>query len=294
MQVLENEAVKNRFTSIYESIHKKDDGESYFEREKFNMLKIISGSKDLKECDGLSVYGTVLDLGAMGLTLSAGGGQPYLYVLSRNVNLGTQQQPVWTKKMYLEVSPYGELSLRIAAGQIQYADTVKIVYEGDKFKVGTERTGQMFVEHEATIPRQSKTIIASYVKVVRPNKSYDISWMVKEDWERLAGYSLKQNSRGQNQGSANALYTSCNGSIDPGFLAAKTLKHAFSTFPKIALGQFSTAQMSGEEIQAIDYGLEETNLSQFDPPTFDPLPGNEAETEQSGITIEIDNNGEGW
>jgi hypothetical protein len=295
-QVLDNEEARERFIALYNRIHDSSEGEIFYEKEKYNLQRIISQSKDLQQCQGFSVYGTFLNIASMGITLASQGNNPYLYVLSRSFNEGSQQSPNWVKRMYTEVSPYGELALRIAAGQIYYADTVKIVYEGDLFKAGTDRSGQQYVEFEASIPRKSKKIIAAFVKVVRPDRSFDFSWMVEDDWTRLAGYSLKQNNRGNGQGSANALYTSCNGGIDPGFLAAKALKHAFGTFPKIALGQFATLSQTTAEIQPIDYGLDEEVTSQTPEPEPFDVPGQTAGDipEQAGIGIDIPEDVEGW
>ena len=91
-------------------------------------------------------------------------------------------------------------------------------------------------------------------------------WMLEDDILRLKGYS-QRNSR---EGKANALYTADNGSIDRGFLEAKTIKHSFDAFPKIRIGQFS--QFS-DEIQPIDYGLNEPIKPQELPQTnFQPDP----------------------
>lgn len=291
LQVLENEGVKERFISLYNKIHNREDGEIFFEKEKYNLIRTINQSADLQVCQGFSVYGTFINIASMGITLSAQGNNPYIYVLSRGAKEGKTDdgKDRWVKRMYTEVSPYGELSLRIAAGQIIYADNVKIVYEGDKFKIGCDRNGQQYVEFEAEIPRKSKNIIAAFVKVVRPDKSFDISYLVKEDWERLAGFSLKQNSFGSNTGKANALYTSQNGGIDSGFLAAKCLKHAFGTFPKIALGQFAKLQQNDEPIQAIDYGLsEEIPVEEtVETTAFGDFSDLETKEENAGVPVEI-------
>jgi recombinational DNA repair protein RecT len=295
IQVLEHEAVKERFISLYNRMHKREDGEVFFEKEKYALIRLINQSKELLECQGFSVYGAFIDLASMGLTIVSQGNNPYLYVLSRKFNEGgdTKETSRWVRRMKIEVSPYGELSLRIAAGQIKYADTVKIAYEGDLLKIGSDRNGKQFIEFEASIPRKSTTIIGAFVKVVRPDNSFDISYMVKEDWERLAGFSLKQNSYGNSNGKANALYTSCNGGIDPGFLAAKVLKHAFGTFPKIALGQFATLSQT-EEVQAIDYGLDEeipVDQMSVDTEPFDADQNgdysNLTNEEEAGIPVEV-------
>lgn len=56
-------------------------------------------------------------------------------------------------------------------------------------------------------------------------------------------------------GKANALYTSNNGSIDPGFLENKMIKHAFDAYPKVRTGKFTIMASDQEEEEIIDYGL---------------------------------------
>ena len=81
------------------------------------------------------------------------------------------------------------------------------------------------------------------------------------DIERLKHYSEKANSKWNDQtkrrelGKANALYTSNNGSIDPGFLENKMIKHAFDAYPKVRTGKFTIMDSDQEEEEIIDYGL---------------------------------------
>lgn len=298
-EVLENDQVRERFIALYQNVHGRKDGEIYYEKEKFNLLKVIGQSPALNECQGFSVYGTFLDIASMGLTLAQNGNQPYIYVLSRGVNVGTPKDAKWVKRMYIEVSPYGELSLRIAAGQILHADRPIVVYEGDVFQPGVDERGNKYVRYSTSIPRQSKNIIGAFFKITRPDRTHDFFWMLPDDIERLAGYSLKQNSRGTSGGSANALYTSNKGQIDSGFLEAKTIKHAFKTFPKIALGQFSTLQQT-EEVQAVNYGLDEEITDQL--PEKEPFGAFDSEDSEmqtveaveDAITINLPDNDEGF
>ena len=106
------------------------------------------------------------------------------------------------------------------------------------------------------------------MKVIRPDGSFDFFWMLIDDIERLKGYSSKKNN-----GYANALYGKDAASIDTGFLEAKLIKHAFKTFPKLRLGQFSTLQKE-EEAQASDYGL--------DDPVYNQVPLDEERDEEEG------------
>ena len=64
----------------------------------------------------------------------------------------------------------------------------------------------------------------------------------------------------------NELYTSANGGIDPGFLKAKCIKHAFDTYPKLRIGKGSVL-----ESQTIDEPQ----------PSFDPYAGAADDTDNS-------------
>ena len=105
--------------------------------------------------------------------------------------------------------------------------------------------------------------------------------MLPEDIDRLKGYSLKKNQRkdkdGNVYGDANALYHSNEGQIDTGFLEAKVIKHAFKTFPKLRLGQFSALQQD-EQVQASDYGLDE--------PVYNQVPQKETEKEAEETDVQ--------
>jgi recombinational DNA repair protein RecT len=246
-QVLEDERVKDRFLNLFKNLHGvgNEEAERFFEREKYNFQRIIQSSEHLQQCTGFSIYGCLLDVASMGLSLEYTS-QPLLYVLWGNAKQGDK----WVKMATLEVSPYGELALRMQKGQLLYADSPVIVYEGDTFKPIVNDKGQKICIYEAKVPRQSKKIIGAFIRLTRPDNSFDFSYMLPDDIERLKDYSEKKN-----KGKTNALYSSNDGQIDTGFLAAKVIKHAFKTFPKIKIGQFSKLQEA--EPQADDYGLSE-------------------------------------
>lgn len=265
-EVLESDFVRERFIALYNNIHGSENGEMFFEQEKYNLQRILQSNNDLMACNGFSIYGVLLDIANMGLTLE-NNSRPLIYVLPNNVNIGTKDKPAWEKRATLEISPYGELDLRIQAGQLLYADSPVIVYEGDDFQPKVTETGQKVVVYAASIPRKSKNIIGAFIKLTRPNNSFDFFWMLPEDIDRLKGYSAKKN-----KGKANQLYFSNEGQADAGFLGAKLIKHAFKTFPKLKLGQFSKLQ---DEAQPTDYGLDE--------PVYNQVPIQEKEEEEEEL-----------
>lgn len=256
VDLVELDFVKDKFVSLHNSFNGNDKGEQEYHVQCFNYKKMLAESETLKECSPLSLYGAFLDVNVNGLSLEQGT-KPDCYITSRNFNVAPKGQPaVWEKRAQLTISPYGELKMRLRAGQIKYADNPVIVYEGDVFKVKTNAQGKV-VEHEAIIPRKSKNIIASFIRLVRVDGSVDFSVLTTEDIDRLKGYSNKQNKGGADMEKANTLYTSNGGQIDTGFLAAKTIKHAFSTYPKVKTGQFSAVETEEHIVpNVIDYGID--------------------------------------
>jgi len=157
LQVPEDERVKARFINIYNLLQKSDEGEHFYEKEKFNFLRVISSSDLLRKATAFSVYGCFIDIAAMGLSLDQTG-QPMMYILPYNQKVGKDANgnDIWEKRAMIEVSPYGELALRIQHGQIRYADRPVVVYEGDIFKPMVNDNGQKIVKYEASIPGNQK------------------------------------------------------------------------------------------------------------------------------------------
>lgn len=287
--ILESENIKTRFIDKYNQIHNSEDGEMFYESEKYNFQKLLANSKDLKECTGFSIYGILMDIAAMGLTITPDT-KPLLYVLSRSVNVGSQQSAVWEKRAYIQISPYGELALRIQANQILYADRPVVVYEGDTFQPGMNEYGRKFVKYMAAVPRKSKNIIGSFIGLTRPDQSIDFFWMMDEEIERLKKASNKQNKGDSSGNKANALYTANDGQIDIGFLEAKTLKHSLMVFPKIKIGQFTTLQQFEDEPKPSDYGLAPEDMKDLrqSKPEVESFAESKDEPEKETIEIEDD------
>lgn len=234
-EITDHKAVQEKFVDMYNKIHGSKFGEMVYNKEAFNFKKMISESDDLRKCTPISLYSVFLDLAMNGLSLEQGS-KPLAYIIPRNANIGTRENPSWEKRAYLVVSPYGELAMRIRTGHIAYADNPIIVYSDDTFNIYIDENGNKKVRYEASIPRDPHAeIIAAFIKLVRPNGSYDFEYLTMEDINRFKGYSEKNN-----KGKANALYNSNNGQIDAGFLAGKMIKHAFRTYPKIRLSGIAT------------------------------------------------------
>ena len=260
--VVRNDYVRQQFINVYNAIW-KEGGEGAYEREAMYFNNQLRDNERLRKCTGMSIFFAFIDLAVRGLTLEPGA-QALCYLLPRNYAVGknAQGQVIYETRCNLTISGYGELVLRAKAGQIQYADNPVIVYDGDEFSFG-EKDGRKYVNYCCRIPRQSNRIIACFLKITRCDGSVDYSVMTEGDWKRLQDFSAKANRYWDNDNKrwvekANSLYTSVCGDIDTGFLKAKCIKHAFKTYPKIAIGK-------GTQLESEVIGNDSQPDTVFDP-----------------------------
>lgn len=249
LKLAEDPRVAGKFIDIYDKVHGNQMGKHVYEVEKFHFMKQISENKGLQECSKLSLYGAFMDVAVQGLSFDPTKRLCYLVPYSHNA--GTKNDPKWEKRAALQISPYGELYLRQYFGQIKSADNPVVVYEGDEFIVRTNGAGREVI-HTAQYPRKSERIIACFVRIIKPDGTIDFGIMDELEMARLRSYSEKKN-----QGKANALYGGEGKQFDTGFLIAKTIKHAFKSYPKVKLrGQFTVLETEIEDKEeiAIDYG----------------------------------------
>lgn len=252
MEISENEIVQDKFIDMYNKIHGTEHGEMVYYKETFNFKKLIMENEALAQCTPLSLYSVFLDIAMNGLSLEQGS-KPLAYIIPRNANVGTRERPLWEKRAYLVVSPYGELVMRVRAGQIKHADNPVIVYSCDKFSVFIDESGNKRINYEGKIPRDpDSTVIAAFIKLVRGDGSIDYEYLTMDDVERLKDYSTKNN-----RGKTNPLYSSNKGSIDIGFLAGKMIKHAFRSYPKVKVSGIATiTETEIDHSKIADYGVE--------------------------------------
>ena len=258
--VIRNDYVRQQFINVYNAIW-KEGGEAAYEREAMYFNNQLRDSENLRKCTGMSVFFAFIDLAVRGLTLEPGA-QALCYLLPRSYCIGknAQGQNVYEKRCNLTISGYGELVLRAKAGQILHADNPVVVYEGDGFEFG-EKDGRKYVNYCCRIPRQSNRIIACFLKITRPDGTVDYSVMTEQDWKRLSDFSAKANRYWDGHQwveKANTLYSSLEGQIDTGFLKAKCIKHAFKTYPKIAIGK-------GTQLESDVIGNDNQPETGFDP-----------------------------
>jgi len=289
LEIVEHPIVRERFTQIYETLW--GNGEAAYQRESiyFNKALRDNDKGKLQRATQFSIFTAFIDLAVCGLSLEPGT-RALAYLMGRNVNVGTKEKAQWEGRCVLTVSAYGELVMRTRAGQIRHADNPVLVYDNDGFSFN-DVDGRKSVSYTCNLPHTGHNITACYLRITRADGSIDYSVMFPEDWCRLAGYSQKQN-----RGVANELYgMDANGivHIDPGFLMAKCIKHAFKSYPKVRIGRGTElqsqqvdepAQLSDEEIYGVDPDTGEV-LDNAPEPASQPFGNNEP---PQGVTVNTD------
>lgn len=289
LEIVEHPVVRERFTQIYETLW--GNGEAAYQRESIYLNKALRDNDKgkLQRATPFSIFTAFIDLAVCGLSLEPGT-RALAYLMGRNVNVGTKEKAQWEGRCVLTVSAYGELVMRTRAGQIRHADNPVLVYDNDGFSFN-DVDGRKSVSYTCNLPHTGHNITACYLRITRADGSIDYSVMFPEDWCRLAGYSQKQN-----RGVANELYgMDANGivHIDPGFLMAKCIKHAFKSYPKVRIGRGTElqsqqvdepAQLSDEEIYGVDPDTGEV-LDNATEPAPQPFGNNEP---PQGVTVNTD------
>ncbi|MCM1318779.1 MAG: recombinase RecT [Muribaculaceae bacterium] len=297
LDIVEHPIVRERFTQVYETLW--GNGEAAYQRESIYFNKALRDNDNgkLQKATPFSIFTAFIDLAVCGLSLEPGT-RALAYLIGRNVNIGSRDQPRWEGRCVLTVSAYGELVMRTRAGQIRHADNPVLVYDNDEFSF-KDVDGRKSVSYTCNMPHTGHNIVACYLRITRADGSIDYSVMFPEDWVRLAGYSMKQNrSKTNPNGKANDLYgMDANGvvHIDPGFLMAKCIKHAFKSYPKVRIGRGTElqSQQVDEQPQLSDediYGVGNVDMETgevLDQPQPAPQPFGNNEPPQ-GVTVETD------
>lgn len=288
LEIVGNDVVRNKWIQIYDTLW--GDGEAAYERESIYFNKVLrdaDGGK-LQRATPFSIFTAFIDLAVCGLSLEPGT-RALAYLVGRNVNVGTKDAAKWEGRCTLVISGYGELVMRARSGQIRHADNPVLVYDNDEFSF-RDVDGRKSVSYTCNFPHTGHSIVACYLRITRADGTIDYSVMFPEDWCRLAGYSQKQN-----RGRANELYgMDGNGvvHIDPGFLMAKCIKHAFKSYPKVRIGRGTElqSQIVDEQPQLSDediYGVDPDSGEVLQPEAQQPQPfGDNAQPQ--GVTIDTD------
>jgi recombinational DNA repair protein RecT len=239
--------VADRFMHLYSIMNGRnaDMARVAYESEKFHFMKLLQDKPDLKKCTKLSLYGCFIDMAVNGLSFDPA--MKHAYIVGFPTNIGTRDNPKWETRASVLIDGRGELVIRTKQGQIKYADNPVVVWSCDSFMHGTKED-RKFVDHSAVHPRPADAeIIACYLKITRPDGTLDYSVMDIEDVMDLKAFSKQPESLAWTKGLK-------------GMVETKTLKHAFKSYPKVKLGNFSKLQTQvidgpDEPEFKIDYGL---------------------------------------
>ena len=305
-EVPTNAEVQNHIVNLYNQVH-GEGGETFAERESRFINRIIIDDRIKWNVTPLSVFLAYVDLAVKDLTLEPGA-QAMCYLLNRSTKVPTTDKSGnivdgWENRCYLTVTGYGEILLRQRAGQIRHCDTPTVVYEGDEFSY-IERGGHKEVTYGLNINHNPANPIACFMKITRIDSTSDYAIILPEGWQRLQNYSLKQNERGRRDkenAKANDLYFSgAGGSIDPGFLIAKCVKHAFKNYPRLPIGKgmVMEADLPQEEampdIYSMGLGGVQTSPDELAQATKKPESFAEPADHSEGVTVDPASYGESF
>ena len=294
LDIVTNENVRARFIQIWDTLWGAGSGEAAYERESLFFNNKLRDDEYLQHATRFSIFTCFIDLAVAGLSLEPGT-RALCYLQGRSYCIGKHPNGdnIYEGRLTLTISGYGELVMRARAGQIRYADNPVLVYEEDTFSFG-DMNGQKVVNYMCNLPHKSNHIIAAFLRITRPDGSLDYAVMLEEDWMRLQRYSLRNNQRYDKNtktysGNANYLYTSNNGGIDSGFLAANLIKHAFKTYPKVRIGNGTEMESAHDDNkqQEIDdfYGVAAPAEAPAMPADPNPPFGNQPDT-SAGVVID--------
>jgi len=237
--------VADRFKNIYKIMNGGDSNVATlkYEAEKFHFMKLITDNAKLQQCTKLSLYGCFIDMAVNGLSFDPG--MKHAYVIPDSFKVIVQGRETWEQRATLRIDGRGELVIRQKQGQIKYADNPVLVFDGDEFVHGT-KDDKVYLEHKAIHPRKKDSeVIACYLRIERPDASVDYKVFGIDEIMKLKSISKQPNSVAWTAG--------LNGMIQ-----TKTIKHAFRSYPKVKLGNFSKLETEvtdhNQEMQ-IDYGI---------------------------------------
>lgn len=212
MQKLELIGVaENRFVKVFQGVYGvgEEEARQMFEVEQFTFKKQATEIAGFEECTDISITMTFLAVVSNGLTFN--NSQKLVYLMTRNVKTATG----FEKQLVYQTTPDGKIYLCQKAGSVKDVSKPVIVYEGDHIEVSYNH-----VTYSPKIPRNEK-IIGGFCTVTHNDGRQEVIWVDIKDIE-----TNRKASEKQNRGTANALYTSNNNQIDPGFFSSKIINAA--------------------------------------------------------------------
>lgn len=163
------------------------------EAELMNYFELAQLNPNLQKCTKESIVSAIKSTLIKGLSLDPN--LKLVYVTHRNVNVGTKEQAKWVTRLEVTDTVNALLWMAQKQGKLLGWSQPEVQYAGNKV---------IHVSWRYQTPQGE-----------------EMNEMTDQDFSRLATYSARQN-----RGTANALYTSYNGGIDPGFASTKCIRHA--------------------------------------------------------------------
>lgn len=289
------EPIKDAFINMVQKFHNKSEAEATatWEREITYFKKAMSESQKLQSATNVSLYSVLVDIAQTGLSIQPGS-KSEAYLESRGSKTGQKTEKgedIYQESARLVITAYGELNMRIKSGQIIRMKNPIVLYEGDVFQPRTNQRGELYVEYLPSIPRKSQKIFGCYACIELPGGSLDFKWLLEDDIQRLAKYSTPRPTKWNQNPEANALYSANGGQIDPGFLEAKTIKHAMRAYTKLHVGE----SVAFEDDDLIPNGNQPDNFDQQSDNAGQQSTGQEPadqqpEAPQGGVVVQDDSN----
>lgn len=279
-QIVDDNRVKDRFVELYNARTGSTSGVAFYALTIESFIRAIQEDTNLSQCTPMSFYSAFLDMAYYGINVTKSS-KPQAYLLWNSVNVGTKEKPIWQKRANLEISPYGELFIRQSMGQIKHADNPVIVHEGDEYSGVYYKDGQKTVDYKPN--RKSTKIVAAFMRIERIDGTVDYAEIDLDKMKRLAGYSERKNKRNNPDGKANALYSSNAGQPDEGFMVAKLIKHAFSTYPRAPKNPNLQAVFTTEKEDTAEnvYGVDEETGEVTNGPVVEECEAEDVTTEEN-------------
>lgn len=274
--LLVNSEFKAQLASLYNTCHRSSDGESFVDKETFYVKKLILDDKKVANATTLSMFAALMDLAYHGLSLEPVS-KATAYLTPRSHNIGTRDNKIWEQRVLLSISAYGELQLRMRSGIIKYADNPIMVYEGDIFEKVNGK-----INHISK--HISDVITHAYIHI----KKYDGTSEYKDF---SIGEILTFKAKADEAQQKSLAWTGgVGGQPTRGMIEAKVIKHSFSTYPRLRLGN-STILMTDDMDMEADaaYAQAMAGISQDEDEEDNTLDSTE-DNEEKIAPINIDEN----
>lgn len=227
-EVLFNAEVVERLHEII-SAHRQDVEKNLMLERAFFLEQVLSDER-LKKCTPLSIFMCFAKV--MQLNLSFNPQLKHIYLIP------------YADTLTVEVSAYGAAAMKIQAGVISYYDDPVLVYDCDEFSIENQQ-----VTHKIAIPDDSAKIVASYIRLYRCDKSVNTVVFTRRDFLDWMNKAIEKNTRycKNEEDKKRVRDLIIERYKQPGFVKAKTLKHAIS---RIAITTTNKYYMN-EQVQQV-------------------------------------------